>query len=312
MFGPNHYVPHLLTKRGEMTAVKNLSANARAKMTPIFSAHGKDPAGVVVKYWGVDRCFVTGGSTAEVAGFAAQCQALGVDAIPLLDPALIDPSIAALVSSGLGLRVSPGFNLASALSAASSLGLPQASLDLVVDFQGAPAALGATYASYLQTICGGIPSVGAWRTLTVLGTAFPTPLKGKSGTSFLLDRWCMRGWSSLTGLVRRPSFGDYTVVNPFGGPLPDPRMLNVAAKIKYATQTAWLIERGHGTKGKGFGQYKTLATSIVGSPHWVGVKHCWGCARLHQHTLPTSTSGSHETWVQVAVSHHLELTATQV
>jgi len=313
MFDQHHYVPCVHTKQGEAIALLKLSSTAAAKTTPLFVVHkGEANATKTIKRCWKAHCFVYSSNPKDAEAVVVNLIADGIPAILAVDTGqLLGGFTPTANSNGVCIRLDP-VNSGSLMAAFKTLKLPANQVDLIADFRDAPAKMAGTYASYALFMLQHIPKLKSWRTFTCLATGYPTSLGGKGGTTWSIPRECFHGWGALHGLPRDPSFGDYTVVNHFGGPLPE--YVSVAAKIRYTQFGEWWIHRAfdvRNVKKGGYSQYNKLAGQLLAAPHFMGANHCAGCAEIAAKAAGGGP-GNHGTWVWIAVNHHIEVATSQV
>ncbi|MGN7942668.1 beta family protein [Metabacillus sp. 22489] len=153
------------------------------------------------------------------------------------------------------------------------------------------------------------PYLQNWRTLTLASTAYPKNLRQiPTNSSGSLPRTEWNVFQSLIGygLVRLPAFGDYNISHPDFVNL-DPRVINMAAGIKYTANNEFLIFRGIGIKNNGFSQMVQLCQNVINHQLYYGNHFSSGDQYIHDCAHQNVTTGNAEKWVTVGVNHHLTL-----
>lgn len=353
MFDHSHYVPVLRWKRGEREALRTLDTVDRGAMTPVIEllpgylrprrAKGSGPGGddlsVVIKQiaecWGTAPIFIDtgavgglpyrGSATRNVEQFFTALADKGVHPIPVtrtdratsFQSAIREVTLA--VGKGVAVRI-PVTSLQTPTAArelrdlVSYLGVEPASVDIIVEY-GVVSDGDPSFAS----VCHRLPEIRRWRTLTVLGGSFPPDLMGlKKPGQYEVKRQEWKRWAaeiaSSAGLLRRPSFGDFTIQHPiYYEPV---KGANPSASIRYTSDTYWVIMRGEGLRnpgGTGHKQYPANAELLCerkefcGAQFSAGDEYIWKIGS-HQEDGP----GTPETWLRAGINHHLTFTARQV
>ncbi len=111
---------------------------------------------------------------------------------------------------------------------------------------------------------------------------------------------------------RAVSFGDYGIVDPSfvfaGGPSG-----NANAKIRYTRGASTTYFRGHGLYNPNrFPQYHSLAQRVVESPVYMGENFSFGDKRISACAAHECGPGNLATWVRTDMNHHIEYTAAQI
>jgi hypothetical protein len=154
-----------------------------------------------------------------------------------------------------------------------------------------------------------VPHLAAWRTVTLLGTSFPSTM-GEIDRG--LNRVERREWGlyqlvedrlSSRG-VRDVLFGDYAVAHPAVLRM-DFRKIGPAASVRYATETEWLIAKGRHVRRYPKEQYRTLCQTIVDAPEYDGVDFSAADAYIAGCADGTESTGSPTTWRWVGTNRHL-------
>jgi hypothetical protein len=155
-----------------------------------------------------------------------------------------------------------------------------------------------------------LPHIEEWRSLALAHSSFPERLAriGRDTTARLpraeWTLWCAL-WEQRSTLPRLPSFADYAAESPsfFPGGYVDQ-----AAAIRYTTDTAWLILRGHALSAPdGHEQFRQLARQLVADPAYRGPTFSAGDRDVDHCAQGFGGPGSPTTWRRIAVNHHLTL-----
>jgi hypothetical protein len=244
---------------------------------------------------------------------------LNTNAVPvagLNQPPIMVTALAKIISTdsrGVGVRVRledimrPDFStLMTALL--MQLGVAVAQADLIVDL-GTPAYQPyAAFATALTAALKKITALNAYRNFVVTGTAYPDSLKDINPPGGSLDRHDWNFYRALLSVLpfgmRRPNFGDYTIVNPAFVAI-DMRMIKPAGKLVYTNKNQWWVKKG-GAFRDDPAQMHDHCQNLVrsgnfrGSGFSDGDKYIEGCAAKASGYGPSSQTR----WKEVAISHH--------
>jgi len=190
-------------------------------------------------------------------------------------------------------------------------------IDLVVDYKY----INPKYESRMARLVAGsisaIPQLTKWRTLTFSGTAFPENLSeiqtGNDG-SIPRTEWIIYKKLLNSSLERYPAFGDYIISNPEYTEI-DPRMMQMAANIRYSTDNEFLIFRGYSIRSKrynGWGQALDLAKRVVAHSKFSGKHFSYGDEYIYNCSIGNESTGNAETWRRVGTNHHLTLVINEL
>ena len=183
-------------------------------------------------------------------------------------------------------------------------------VDLIIDRVGVESG-SRTYEEFARRI----PSIDAWRTLTLLAGSFPENLEAyRPGKTYRIPRIEWRHWQRLQSWSgRRPAFGDYAIQHVYiKPPVPAP---NFSASVRYTLEDEFLILRGEGVKndgGPGYAQWNGWAALLIESREYFGARFSVGDQYIAERAVNGSSTGSATTWLQAAFSHHLTTVALQV
>lgn len=194
----------------------------------------------------------------------------------------------------------------------SLLNIPAKNIDLLFDYQA-----NLNPEENIEHIYNKIPLWGTWRTLTLIGGAFPKDLTSFSVGQHTLNRSDLFYWKKQFQTwpknVRKPAFGDYTIQHPyFSEP---PSFPNFSASIRYTCENYWVIMRGEGVRnddGPGFSQWPANAQLLCARNEFCGSRFCYGDEYIEEMSCQTKKTGSAETWLRAGINHHLAFTSRQV
>ena len=159
-----------------------------------------------------------------------------------------------------------------------------------------------------------VPRILEWRSLTLLGSAFPQSMGVvPTGGELAIPRVEWLSWLRLNEKVeRRLTFGDYGIQHPETGDF-DPRKMTMSACIRYTLEREWLLVKGQATKlVSASEQFPALATRLLAHPGYPGAAHCRGCGDVEACAAGAPNLGSLEAWRRIGTVHHLTSTVGQI
>ncbi|KIL45743.1 beta family protein [Jeotgalibacillus soli] len=357
MLSKDHYVPILKWKRGERSALENVSSDLKNNMTPLIEIqpvpfdhpsgdfsksldeHLSNIGEQVQTSWNqsspvfvdlntlynnedfTDDSLSTGNHFVEFV--VSEIESKGIPAIPvtgifryvefhqavkdvnnsyqhgvcirLVESDLVDISV---------LRVNID-NLINFLE------IEKESVDIILDYKQILSQTEQSHLNNLILTIAQLPYLQEWRSLILASTAYPSNLRQiptNSNGTLPRTEWTVYQSLRNTGLARIPSFSDYNISHPDFVNL-DPRIINMAAGIKYTTANEYLIFRGIGVKNNGFGQMVHLCQQVLNHPSYYGRTFSAGDEYIYNCANSVNSPGNAERWVNVGVNHHLTLVA---
>jgi hypothetical protein len=105
--------------------------------------------------------------------------------------------------------------------------------------------------------------------------------------------------------MRRPNFGDYTIVHPEFTAV-DMRMIKSAGKIVYTTSVNWEIRKGGAFRDNPKQMHEHCA-SIVRSGNFKGAEYSSGDDYIAKCAVRAEGPSNQTRWKEVAVNHHITL-----
>jgi hypothetical protein len=346
-----HYVPVLKWKQGEQRALKEIEATVKGALTPLLEMtftpdHDTgNPAkpiedlveaavGAIVDNWPRGRSFfLDAGMFAGVVGGAGrdgaaalfhEAAGLSLPFVPVVglhrSAAELDAALGAR-SRGTCFRVSlDDFEAGSLAMTVDSFvkkhGLSLDDTDLVMDLgafiEDRPGLMETLSRSFIAEV----PSIEAWRSVTLVGSAFPASLAAvQTDGEMTVTRLEWLNWLRLRTLKssRIPTFGDYGIQHPEGPENLDPRKITLSASIRYTLEKSWLIVKGRTQKASPFTeQFPALATRLRRDPRYMGVMHCRGCGDVDQASQGAPNLSALTVWRRIGTIHHITATVEQI
>ncbi|MGD0880096.1 MAG: beta family protein [Acidimicrobiales bacterium] len=347
----NHYVPILLTKRGERYALRDLPDSVHQAMTPMFVVAPIDwdfeeerPAKSATEHLSrlptelhesrgslpgfVDLPFLEDDDDLD-SGFhplvwlTAECP---TPLIPTTSPGRTDAykSAAALVVARDGLGAC--FRLAipewpSNTGAApidgllAEPGLAPTDVDLVLDLGDETGDLART--AVRQELVN-LPYRDDWRSVIVAGTGMPKTLPlGRGVHEIERGEWAIYQSILSHGTARVPTFGDYAIANPDPTFEIDPRWISMSANVRYTADPIWIAPKGELFKGKGGTGLGSAAVPPVletlrAQPGYGPANHCELEQWVDAVLSGSGSTGNAETWRRYGTLHHLQRVTEQL
>ncbi len=154
--------------------------------------------------------------------------------------------------------------------------------------------------------------IKSWKSFIVAATAFPIDMRDiQSDEVTRLKRVELKLWKALVKaeplIGRKPTYADYGIINP-EKPEVDVRVMRGSCKIRYTTDSEWIVVKGHSErKTLGRVQYPVLTSKLVKETGYLGKEYSWGDNYIHECASTGSPTGNGETWVRVDTNHHLTL-----
>ena len=336
-----HYVSVLKWKRGERDGLKLLRREVRPRITPLIEMlppkaeqnYAADFVEQLVAAWGTGRVMLDsaklGGIENGVALYGAALALAAkqdVSVVPVVglhrDKKQIRTGRAPR-APGLALRVNTedmggvddsGRDVLKTEVArfVTAAGTPRDRIDLLLDV-GPLAGISTreAAAAVARHMVAAAPDLEAWRSVTLLASAFPQSVDAKSGGTTTIERVEFPIWRALAAEHPRLRFGDYAIQHPTLKEL-DPKKIKPAAAIRYTDEDHWLVVKGNSVKDHGGAQFRSLAKRVVTAPEYKQPAHCTGCEAAMACSEGELTAGSLEAWRRYGTTHHLTLTTEQL
>ena len=245
--------------------------------------------------------------------------ALAIPAVPLSTDPLTISAVSRAISydnrgAGLIIRLEDLMkkSLAKSITAlVNSLTVPLNETDLIIDL-GAPNFQPYTkFATALINAWNQLGSISKFRNCILLSTAIPNTSRNIAKGSDVIPRhdWLFYQelMKKLPAGMRRPIYGDYTIVHPDFTPL-DMRKIKVSGKIIYTTPKTWATRKG-GSFRDNRGQMHDHCSMILndssfkfcGQSFSEGDRYISDCA--HGLEGPSNLTR----WKSVGINHHITL-----
>lgn len=350
------YRPFVQTKKAEIDALAALPAQTKAAMSPVYVVHAREwdfdrnrpkkslddhvsaipsvlarASGGAVHYLDtalidVDGLLSTGQSPME--WLIDESAKLGVELTPLVSPqsprsvlavaaartTQRGHPVAVCLESSEWSSITPGV-LPAVLA---QLGAGPGDVDLILDVGNE---LGSLAVPSVMTELRGLGSFGDFRSVTVAASAWPSEAPtGKGNHEIARADWSVfRGvfHGCLAEGIQVPDYADWAINARYPAALDiDPKMMNISATFRYASDDFWVLGRGalfKGNGGRGLGAAAVppmldslTSHSVFGSTVKTEAEDWIRGARSG------GLSGNATTWRQWAFLRHFQLTVHQL
>jgi hypothetical protein len=103
--------------------------------------------------------------------------------------------------------------------------------------------------------------------------------------------------------MRRPNYGDYTIVHPDFTPQ-DMRKIKSAGKIVYTTAKSWWVRKGGAFRGNEEQMHEHCA-ALVASGVFKGNDYSYGDDYIGKCAIKKAPPSNLTRWKDVAINHHM-------
>jgi T4 beta protein len=189
----------------------------------------------------------------------------------------------------------------------SALGVSLQDTDLVVDL-GAPNY--EPYDAFAGALIEALRKLGdlfVFRNSILIGTAIPKTFRHIAKGADEIPRHDWMFYRALTAKlpkdVRRPNFGDYTIVHPDFTAI-DMRKIKSAGKVVYTNPHCWLVRKG-GAFRDNPEQMHDLCASIIGSGNFKGPSYSSGDDYIDKCAMRKKGHSNQTKWKEIAINHHI-------
>ena len=199
--------------------------------------------------------------------------------------------------------------------------LQKGSTDIILDMGSVEQMIPQGILNMSLKFVGDMPSVRAWRSLTLVSSAFPKSMRVvQKNSSFEAGRSEWVSWRDLlhgmrAHLPRLPTFGDFAIQHPLGVDF-NGKLMNVSATIRYALEDSWLLVKGESVDVVPPSvQFPSLARRIVIGEHagqFSTAAHCKGCEGLARAAGGAPRYGAPEAWRKLGNIHHITRTVEAI
>lgn len=326
---PNRYVPLLRARAGEAIALSQLLDSVKDRVFPVIhlpvavtprvlARIGQAWAGRSLAVDGLFNFNATGSPAATTSAIATLASA-GVTVVPSLEfnsPATYAQALTPFTHSGLVVKARIG-DLNAVPPWLAGAGWQPSQVDLVV-MAGHIADLGpGVLDPVLLHTLPTLPHAQAWRSVTLAGSAAPKDFSNLALGASQVSRLDWQLWQAINPhLPYQLDYGDFGVAHPDLTDPPGYVMGRATVSVRYTTTNDWLLIKGRPVSGVNgipmATQYYSHAQALVGASGFGGLAGCAADSRIQAIAGATTTSGSRQTWVEIAVNRHLCLVVSQL
>ncbi|RBP02806.1 T4 beta protein [Roseiarcus fermentans] len=190
---------------------------------------------------------------------------------------------------------------------AKLLGVPLGEVDLIIDLGAPNFEPYNVFAGALVAAMRRLGDLSVFRNFVVIGTAIPQTFKDVAKGANQLPRHDWLFYQTLIDKLpagmRRPNFGDYTIVHPDFAPL-DMRKIKSAGKLVYTTIAEWEVRKG-GSFRDNPSQMHDHCASIVASGKFKGDHFSSGDDYIAKCAAHTKGPSNQPFWKFVTINHHI-------
>lgn len=199
-------------------------------------------------------------------------------------------------------------NLAERIAELSdALGVESCDVDLIVDLGGPNFEPYDAFSSALVVALKKLDNLDRFRNFVLIGTAIPETYKdiGKGFDELPRHEWLFYQQLLATPSpgLRRPTYGDYTIVHPDFTPV-DMRMIKPAGKLIYTTPKTWWMRKGGAFRGNEEQMHEHCA-ALVGTDAFKGSDYSSGDDYIAKCAVKEVGPSNQTRWKNVAINHHI-------
>jgi hypothetical protein len=324
----------LKTKGGEVAALENLSATARARIIPIFHVCQEVKASFVpslANAWSGMPAAVDGSFNYRWTGSANAALALigamrneGISTMPCWatdDPpphqnamcSMVDQSGAMIKATLLNLDHMQAF-----LAWLFQHELHPSSVDLVLDLKHIGDLNVASFAGYIGAVLNQqAATLASFRSVTLASAAAPKDHGSLMLGANLVPRMDWSLWNAVRSSVPfLLDYGDYLTGHPDLTEPPGAAMAKATVSVRYTLDNVWLIIKGRQVSGQHglpmTQQYLSHANIIANDPGFSGISNVWADHQIGQAAGGAPGMGSRAKWSGFAANRHMSLIADRL
>ena len=191
---------------------------------------------------------------------------------------------------------------------ASALDVSISDVDLLIDLGAPNFEPYEAFAHALIAAMRQLDDLVAFRNFVLIGTAIPETFKNIAKGADEIQRHDWMFYRSLTTTlpkdVRRPNFGDCTIVHPNFTAI-DMRKIKSAGRVIYTTPNSWLVQKG-GAFRDNPEQMHGLCASIIGSGEFKGASYSSGDDYIDKCAARNAGPSTQTKWKEIAINHHIK------
>lgn len=189
-----------------------------------------------------------------------------------------------------------------------SLGINEDEVDLVIDLGGPNFQPYDTFSTALIAALRRLGDLNRFRNLVLVGTAIPETFKDIAKGRGDLPR---HDWlffqallSKLPSGIRRPNYGDYTIVHPNFSPQ-DMRKIKSSGKLIYTTADSWWVHKGGAFRGNEEQMHDHCKALVDNKRVFKGSAFSYGDDYIDKCAARIVPPSDLTRWKYVAINHHM-------
>jgi hypothetical protein len=323
---PLNYFPILRTKAGEVDALSNLSATAKAKTLPIVRMTAGVPATFLTKMVrdlqgfpiALDGIF-NFDQTGIVSHFRNLFNSLGQAGVPVIpvvrntdNPIYIQAVSTFVGTFGGGIVVQCSLADTSNISGwIAAQGWSPGDVDLLVDVGGVAEHNPTMFAQYVSSaLNAALASSHGYRRVALYSWSAPRDHGSLPSGRSLVPRRDWSLWQAVQALVSfEIHYSDNGHVHPSLEEVPGYAMANATVSVRYTIDDYWIVRKGvrvSGPTGIDMStQYRNHARSLIAEQGFNGLSNCWGDTRVLTYAGSERGAGGRGQWAALSLNRHI-------
>ncbi|MEF2074434.1 beta family protein [Consotaella aegiceratis] len=181
-------------------------------------------------------------------------------------------------------------------------------VDIVVDLGHPNFEPYETFSDALISVLRRLGDLNRFRNFILLSTAIPETFKDiKRGQDEILRHdWLFYEIfiSRLPSGMRRPNYGDYTIVHPNFSPR-DMRTIKPSGKLIYTTRNSWWVRKGGAFRGNEEQMHEHCSVLVKESGIFKGNEYSYGDDYIDRCAIKKVPPSDLTRWKNVAINHHM-------
>lgn len=196
------------------------------------------------------------------------------------------------------------------------LGLDEAEVDLIIDLRAPNFQPYVTFANALIAAMRRLGDISKFRNFVIVSTAIPESFADIAKGTDAIPR---HDWlfyrallNALPSAMRRPNYGDYTIVHP-DFVAKDMRMIKAAGKVIYTTPDSWGTRKGSAFRGNEDQMHGHCAQIVSDSKfQFQGASFSYGDDYIAKCAVMQEKPSNLSRWKDVAINHHITMVANDL
>lgn len=190
----------------------------------------------------------------------------------------------------------------------TSIGVNEDEVDLIVDLGEPNFRPYEIFSIALIAALRRLGDLNRFRNFVLVGTAIPETFKdiGKGHNVLPRHDWLFFQTllTKLPSGMRRPNYGDYTVVHPSFSPI-DMRKIKSSGKLIYTTSGSWWVRKGGAFRGNEVQMHEHCRVLVDESGVFKGSDYSYGDNYIAKCAAKEAHPSDLTRWKNVAINHHM-------